>query len=85
MEKYEQIINLMKENKVDITRLYIYDIIRTILPKEEHEFAVDFVYDTWLDIDDDLDLARLTDVICENWVEIKKDEFDRDDIINAMF
>lgn len=85
MEKYEKIINLMKENKVDIIRLYIYDTVRILLPKEEHEFAVDFVYDTWLDIDADLDLAKLTQVICEKWVEIKKDEFDRDDIINAMF
>lgn len=85
MEKYEQIINLMKENKVDITRLYIYDTVRVLLPKEEHKSAVEYVYDTWLDIDSDLDLAKLTDVVCEKWVEIKNDELTQDDIISEMF
>lgn len=85
MENYEKIIKEMEKNHLDITRLYIYDIVRGVLTKKEHKEAVEFVYDTWLDIDADLDLAKLTDVVCENWEEIKNDEFDQDDIINEMF
>lgn len=85
MEKYEQIINLMKENKLDMTRLYIYDTVRVLLPKEEHKAAVEYVYDVWLDFDNDLTLSRLTDVVCEKWVEIKNDEIKQDDIIDELF
>ena len=85
MEKYEQIINFMKESKLDMTRLYIYDTVRVLLPKEEHKAAVEYVYDVWLDFDNDLTLSRLTDVVCEKWVEIKNDEIKQDDIIDELF
>ena len=87
IEKYKQILNEMKELDVDIIRLYIYDIVRIYKEYKDdtHNDIVEFVYDTWLDIDSDIDLAKLTDVVCENWVAIENDKFSRDDIITEMF
>ena len=81
MEKYDEIRKQMKENNLDMTRLYIYDIVFwSDIEKEEHKKAVDYIYDTWLDIDADICLARLCDIVCENWEDIKDDEYTQDDI-----
>lgn len=81
MEKYDEIRKQMKENNLDMTRLYIYDIVFwSDIEKEEHKKAVDYIYDTWLDIDADICLARLCDIVCENWEDIKTDDYTQDDI-----
>lgn len=86
MEKYDEIRKQMKENNLDMTRLYIYDIVFwSDIEKEEHKKAVDYIYDTWLDIDADICLARLCDIVCENWEEIKQDEFTQEDIEFELF
>lgn len=86
MEKYDEIRKQMKENNLDMTRLYIYDIVFwSDIEKEEHKKAVDYIYDTWLDIDADICLARLCDIVCENWEDIKSDEYTQEDIEFELF
>ena len=87
IEKYKQIIKEMNKLGVDIIRLFIYDVVMMydMYNDDTHNEMVEFIFDTWLDIDDDINLAKLADVVCENWVAIRNDNFSQDDIITEMF
>lgn len=84
MEKYYKILKEINENKLDITKLYILSCIDT---KDENSASekLEYIYDTWLDIDNDICLAKLCDIVCEHWEEIINEEYDYDDIISDLF
>lgn len=82
MEKYCEMLEKINEEKLDITKLYIL----SCLPINPDRFEMlEAIYDTWLDIDEDICLARLCDIIVEHWEEYKNDEYDTDDIISDLF
>ena len=72
---------ISKEN-IDMTKLYILSCIER---DEESLAKLDYIYDTWLDIDEDICLARLCDIVNENWEEIKEETFEYDDILIELF
>lgn len=84
MEKYYKILKEINENKLNITKLYILSCIDT---KDENLASekLEYIYDTWLDIDGDICLAKLCDIVCEHWEEILNEEYDYDDIISDLF
>lgn len=89
MEKYYKILKEINENKLDITKLYIlscitYDKQDKLLTSKVLKM-LDYIYDTWLDIDEDICLEKLCDIVCEHWEEIINEEYDYDDIISDLF
>lgn len=89
MEKYYKILKEINENKLDITKLYIlscitYDKQDKLLTSRVLKM-LDYIYDTWLDIDEEICLAKLCDIVCEHWEEIINEEYDYDDIISDLF
>lgn len=89
MEKYYKILKEINENKLDITKLYIlscitYDKQDKLLTSKVLKM-LDYIYDTWLDIDEDICLAKLCDIVCEHWEEIINEEYEYDDIITDLF
>lgn len=83
MNKYDEVLKFMKEKDVDIVRLYIYDITKSL--GDDAIEATEAVYNEWLDIDEDVDLAKLTDLIVENWVAYKEYRYTTDDIYTDLF
>lgn len=82
MEKYLEILNIMKKEKLDTTKLLLIDIFKYQLEKEELQRAVDFAYELWLKSNVDISLTRLADVIADNWEGIKNEEITKDEIMN---
>lgn len=81
MKKYFNILNKISEEKIDITKLYIL----SCCSKETEELnwaAMEYTYDCWLEADTDLDLARLTEIVCDNWEEILNNNIDIQRIID---
>ena len=71
--KYFKILDKISEEKIDITKLYILSCCP--FDTDELNWAVmEYTYDVWLEADTDLDLARLTEIVCDNWEEIQNDE-----------
>lgn len=81
--KYEEILNEIDNNKIDITKLYILSCLPT--QDEERYDMLSAIYDLWLEIDKDICLARLCDLIYDNWEDYKNEEYDIDDIIYDLF
>lgn len=82
MKKYFEILNEIEDNNIDMTKLYILSCIErdnSVLGK------LDYIYDTWLEIDEDICLARLCDIVNEHWEEIQEDEYGYDDIVIDLF
>lgn len=84
-EKYFDILKIVDENKLNITKLTIFANINGQFEKEKMIQVMNYIYDTWLDIDADFSLARLCDIVCENWEQIQNDEFTDDDIMIELF
>ena len=82
MEKYLEILNMMKKEKLDTTKLLLVDIFKYQLEKEELQRAVDYTYELWLKSNVDISLTRLADVVADNWEGIKNEEITKDEIMN---
>jgi len=82
MEKYFEILENMKLNRLDITKLYILSSTDNRLSKEERVEQMNYVYDLWLDADVDLDLSRMTDIVIENWKKIKNGKMTDEEILD---
>ena len=79
-KKYFDILDKICEEKIDITKLYILSCCA--FDTNELNWAVmEYTYECWLEADTDLDLARLTAVVIDNWEEIQNEEIQKDEII----
>lgn len=79
--KYFKILEKINEEKIDITKLYILSCCP--FDTDELNWAImEYTYDVWLEADTDLDLARLTAVVADNWEEIQNDEITDTEIID---
>lgn len=81
-EKYFEILNKIKEAKLDSTTLYLLDCIYN--GNEDKELALKqakYAREVWIDSDTDLPLSRLADVVVENWELIEVDEMTDEEII----
>lgn len=82
MKKYFEILNEIEDNNIDMTKLYILSCVE----QDENTIKkLDYIYDTWLEIDEDICLARLCDIVDMHWEEIQDDEYGYDDIIIDLF
>lgn len=82
MEKYFEILENMKLDRLDITKLYILSSTDNKLSKEERVEQMNYVYDLWLDADVDLDLSRMTDIVTENWKKIKNGKMTDEEVLD---
>ena len=82
MEKYFEVLKTINEKNIDITKLYILSCVENV---EERVEKLDYIYDTWLEIDEDICLARLCDIVNEHWEEIKEDSYTQEDIEFELF
>ena len=82
MDKYFEMLDKIVEEKIDMTKLYILSCIER---DEENLAKLDYIYDTWLDIDEDICLARLCDIVNTHWEEIKEETFDYEDLVIELF
>ena len=86
MNKYFKILEQLENEKIDIVKLFLLSSIKFTQDNEEEEWKiVNYCYDTWLEIDDDIDLAKLADIVVENWKDIKNNEYGYDDIVVDLF
>lgn len=86
MNKYFKILEQLENQKIDIVKLFLLSSIKFTQDNEEEEWKiVNYCYDMWLEIDDDIDLAKLADIVVENWEDIKNDEYSYDDIVVDLF
>lgn len=85
MKEYYEILKEIENKKLDITKLYIYSCISTEIEENEHQEIVDYIYNMWLKIDEDICLARLCDIVNEHWEEIKTDDYTQEDIEFELF
>lgn len=86
MNKYFKILEQLENEKIDIVKLFLLSSIKFTQDNEEEEWKiVNYCYDMWLEIDDDIDLAKLADIVVENWKDIKNDEYGYDDIVVDLF
>ena len=81
MEKYFEILETIKKERIDITKLYLLSCLDNSYSNEERIEKMNYCYDLWLDADVDLDLGRLADIVEQNWGEIQQDELLDTDII----
>lgn len=82
MERYFEILDMIKAERLDITKLYILSSTDNKLSKEERVEQMNYVYDLWLDADVDLDLSRMTDIVTENWKKIKSGKMTDEEILD---
>lgn len=80
MDKYFEILEKIHNEKIDITKLYILDCISFDTKEEEWE-VMQYTYNCWIEADTDLDLARLSEIVCDKWEEIKNGKKTKQDII----
>lgn len=86
MNKYFKILEQLENERIDIVKLFLLSSIKFSQDNEEEEWKiVNYCYDMWLEIDDDIDLAKLADIVVENWEDIKKDKYGYDDIVVDLF
>lgn len=81
-KEYFEMLKEINRQKIDITKLYILSCIER---DEECLEKFEYIYDTWLDIDEDICLARLCDIVNEHWIEIKAERFDYEDLVIELF
>lgn len=84
MEKYFEIVDMIKKENLDATKLYLLECVhyQEIFNKETEIEVMNYCYDLWLDADADLCLGRLADIVVENWAKIQNDELLDTDIID---
>lgn len=80
MEKYFEMLDIINEKHIDITKLYILSCCSMDTQELDWE-VMNYVYDLWLDADIDLDLARLTSIVCDRWKDIQNEEVTDTEII----
>ena len=86
MEKYFKLLEQIESEKIDIVKLYLLSSIKFTQDNEEEEWKiVEYCYKMWLKIDEDIDLAKLADIVVEKWKDIKEDDYGYNDIINDIF
>lgn len=93
MEKYFEILKEIEDNRIDMTKLYILSCIENFKPTKSLCYSLnnaifevmEYIYDTWLEIDEDICLAKLCDIVCEHWEEILDEIYDIDDITTDLF
>ena len=80
MEKYFNMLDKILEENLDVTKLFILSCC--YMDTQELDWEVmNYVYDLWIDADIDLDLARLTSIVCDRWEDIRKGEITDTEII----
>lgn len=80
MEKYFNMLDKILEENLDVTKLFILSCC--YMDTQELDWEVmNYVYDLWIDADIDLDLARLTNIVCDRWEEIQNEEVTDTEII----
>lgn len=80
-KKYFEMLDKITEENVDITKLYILSCCSMETDELDWE-VMEYTYKCWLDADTDLDLAKLTAIVCDNWKEIQNEEISEDEIIS---
>lgn len=86
MEKYFKILEELENQKIDIVRLFLLSSIKFTQDNKKEEWnIVNYCYDMWLEIDEDIDLAKLADIVVEHWEEILNEEYSYDDIVVDLF
>ena len=86
MEKYFEKLEDLENQKIDIVKLFLLSSVKFSQDNKKEEWnIVNYCYDMWLEIDEDIDLAKLADVVVENWKDIKKDKYGCDDIVVDLF
>lgn len=86
MEKYFKILEELENQKIDIVKLFLLSSIKFTQDNKKEEWnIVNYCYDMWLEIDDDIDLAKLADIVVEHWEEILNEEYSYDDIVVDLF
>lgn len=86
MEKYFKLLEQIESEKIDIVKLYLLNYVKFTQDNEKEEWKiVEYCYDMWLKIDADIDLAKLADIVVENWEDIKENKYGYNNIINDIF
>ena len=86
MNKYFKILEQLENQTIDIVKLFLLSSIKFTQDNEKEEWnIVNYCYDMWLEIDGDINLAKLADIVVENWEDIKNDEYGYDDIVVDLF
>lgn len=82
MEEYYEIIKIMRNERINDTKLYLLSSINSVgnFEKEKEIEIMNLCYDFWLDIDADISLGRLVDVVIDNLEDIENDKLDKYDI-----
>ena len=86
MEKYLEKLEDLENQKIDIVKLFLLSSVKFSQDNKKEEWnIVNYCYDMWLEIDEDINLAKLADIVVENWEDIKKDKYGYDDIVVDLF
>ena len=80
MDKYFEILEQIKKEQLDITKLYLLSCL-DLSNKKLATMQMQYCYEVWLDIDTDIDLAKLADIVSMNWEKIQNDEMLEEEII----
>lgn len=87
--KYFNMLNKIEEQNIDITKLYILSCFS--MPIENGTYkdclklnwqVMEYIYDCWLQADTDLDLAKLSAVVCDYWEDIQNNKILKEQIID---
>lgn len=86
MKKYYKILDMIEAEKLNIIKLYLLDCVRHLngIDENEIENVVEYCYDLWLNANVDLDLGRLSDIVADNWYDLKTGELTKDFIIDKV-
>lgn len=86
MNKYFEKLEELENQKIDIVKLFLLSSVKFSQDNKKEEWnIVNYCYDMWLEIDEDINLAKLADIVVENWEDIKNDEYGYDDIVVDLF
>lgn len=80
MEKYFEMLEKIKNEKIDINKLFLLDNLHNS-NKDLAIKQMNYCYDLWLDADLDMSLDRLADIVRDNWSKIENNELTDTEII----
>lgn len=80
MEKYFEILEQIKKENLNMTKLYILSCL-DLEDKEKTINQLNYIYKAWIDLDVDIDLSRLSDIVSEHWHEIEINQISEDEIV----
>lgn len=84
MEKYFEIL---EDTSLDTDLLYCLSCVKNyndLSDKETMEKQANIIKRVWLKLDSDMSISAITDIVCENWEDIKENEFDLHYIIDLI-